>query len=216
MSAQRAKIYVRLFAALSLSVLANLMLFQPRLPLRGPFGGAESSASGGEAKAMRMAAAAASPSRPRSAEQAAESIRAIQRELKELGHYPGQIDGRASALTHAAVLAYEQQHGIPLTGEPTEALLKGLILGPAAIPPAALGGPGLMQGSAAERLVQDVRGMLSSLGYNAGRSDGRLSPELIRAIRAYEADNGLQPPTGRITATLLLHLQRKQASFRGR
>lgn len=216
MSAQRAKIYVRLFAALSLSVLANIILFQPRLPQRGPFGGAESSASGGEAKAMRLAAVPASPARPRSPEQTAESIRAVQRELKELGHYPGQIDGRSSPLTHAAVLAYEQQHGIALTGEPTDALLKGLILGPTANPPATTGGPGLMPGSAAERLVQDVRGILSSLGYNAGRQDGRLSPELIRAIRAYEADNGLQPPTGRITATLLLHLQRKQAAFRAR
>lgn len=216
MSAQRAKIYVRLFAALSLSVLANIIFLQPKLPFRGPFGGAESSASGGEAKAMRVAAQVPPVPRQRTAEQTAESIRAIQRELKELGHYPGQIDGRSSPLTHAAVLSYQQQHGAPLTGEPTEGLLKGLILGPSASVSASQGGPGLVQGSPAERLVQDVRSMLTALGYNAGRPESRLSPELIRAIRAYETDNGLQPPTGRITATLLLHLQRKQAAFRGR
>ena len=213
MSTQRAKIYVRLFAALSLSVLANLLLFQPKLSFHGQLGSADSFAGGAEPKAMRVAAPTPKTRPP---EQVSDSIRTIQRELKELGHYPGQIDGRSSQLTHAAVLGYEQQYGSPLTGEPTEQLLKSLILGPSAATPNMMGGPGIVHGSAAERLVQDIRQILSSLGYNAGRADGRLSPELIRAIRAYEADNGLMPPTGRITATLLLHLQRKQAAFRSR
>ena len=59
MSRQRARIYVRLLAALSLSVLANILFLQPKLSLTGPSGGHESQASGGEAKAMRWAAVAA-------------------------------------------------------------------------------------------------------------------------------------------------------------
>ena len=218
MSPQRAKTYVRLFAALSLSVLANLLLFQPRLALHGRAAGqAEAqaprpepsrSASGGEAKAMRLAIVA---QKFNPAEEARETVSSIQRELKDLGHYPGQIDGRSSQLTHAAIFAYQQQHGLTITAEPSEQLLKALILGRADSGPQPSGNPGVAAGSAADKLVSDVRQMLTVLGCNCGRSDARLTPELIRAIRTYETDNRMLPATGRITATLVLHLQRKAA-----
>ena len=211
MSPHRAKIYARLFAALSLSVLANLLLFQPRLAGRFQAGGqAEGQAVRPEAKAMRMAVVA------QKFTPAAETdtVSSIQRELKDLGHYPGQIDGRTSQLTHAAIFAYQQQHGLTITGEPSEPLLKALIMGRADGGPLPSGGPGIAPGSAADKLVTDVRQILTALGYNCGRSDGRLTLELIKAIRAYETDNRLMPPTGRITATLVIHLQRKAAALK--
>jgi peptidoglycan hydrolase-like protein with peptidoglycan-binding domain len=217
MSPQRAKTYVRLFAVVSLSVLANLLLFQPPLAIHGNASarvdgrGARpdairSAAGGAEARAMRAGVVAPKFS---PAEEVTETVRSIQRELKELGHYPGQIDGRSSQLTHAAIFAYQQQYGLPITAEPSDALLKTLILGHPDGGPQPVGGPGVAPGTPADKLVLDVRQILTALGYNCGRSDGKLSLELIRAIRAYETDNGLLPATGRITATLVLHLQRK-------
>lgn len=240
MSPQRAKTYARLFAALSLSVLANLLLFQPRLAVRGQSAQASTQAStqassqasqpvdpvnrlvpgtaaktepaASEARAMRISAIA-----PRfdPAQQTAETIGSIQRELKDLGHYPGQIDGRGSQLMTAAMFAYQQQHGMRITAEPSEALLKLLILGRADGGPVANAGQGVAPGSAAEKLAMDIQQLLAALGYSAGR-DGRLTPELQRAIRAYETDNGLLPPTGRVTAALVAHLQRKAAGFKPR
>ena len=85
--------------------------------------------------------------------------------------------------------------------------------------PSASGGPpvsqglGVSTGSAAERLVRDIRQKLASLGYAPGNGDGRLTIELTQAIRAFEKDNGL-PQTGRISANLLLHIQRSAAAFK--
>ena len=81
MSPQRARTYVWLFVAMSASVCANLLLFQPR---------ADGKAAGGP-KALRIGAPAQSE---RSVDQVADTVRAIQRGLKELGLYPGQLDGK--------------------------------------------------------------------------------------------------------------------------
>ena len=236
MSPHRAKTYVRLFAALSLSVLANLLLFQPRLAVRSHAGGAVAETAGQprraetdkpdvrrpetgnpQASAMRLAviAPAFNPT-----EQMTETVRSIQRELKDLGHYPGPIDGRASQLTHAAIFAYQQQHGLTITAEPTEDLSKLMVLGSSTGPGTATGrpagSPAVAPGSPAEKLVADICQILTALGLDAGRGPGRMTPEFIRAIRTYETDNGLLPPTGRISAALVAHLQRKAAAVRAK
>ncbi len=202
MSPQRARTYCWLFAAMSLSVCANLLLFQPRLD-------GKTSAAGTDSKAMR---AGAGPSG--SAGQVTDTVRAIQRELKELRLYPGQLDGKPSPLVHAAIVAYEQAQALPITGEPTQALLRDLIVGPSAVntPPPGQGF-GVAQGSAADRLIRDIRQKLIALGYAAGSGEGRMNIELIQGIRAFERDNAL-PQTGRVSAQLLLQLQRSAAAFK--
>jgi peptidoglycan hydrolase-like protein with peptidoglycan-binding domain len=205
MSPQRARTYWWLFLAMSASVCVNLLLFQPRSDSRRSLSA--------DARLMRMTAGPA----PRQAEQIADTVRAIQRELKELNLYPGQVDGKPSPLLHAAILCYEQAQALPLTGEPTQALLRDLILGPptGAAKATPQAGGGVVPGSAADRIVRDVRHKLNALGYAAGPSDGRLTLELMQAIRAFERDNGA-PQAGRITANLLLQLQRSATAFRPR
>lgn len=201
MTPQRARTYCWLFAAMSVSVCANLLLFQP----------GRNVASGADSRAMRAGAAGA-----HGAGQAADTVRAIQRELKELRLYPGQVDGKSSPLVHAAIVAYEQAQALPITGEPTQALLRDLIVGPSATaaPPSGQG-LGVAPGTAAERLIRDIRQKLITLGYAAGSGDGRMNLELIQGIRAFERDNAL-PQTGRVSAQLLLHLQRSAASFKAK
>ena len=138
MTPQRARTYCWLFAAMSVSVCANLLLFQP----------GRNVASGADSRVMHAGAAGA-----HDAGQVADTVRAIQRELKELRLYPGQVDGKPSPLVHAAIVAYEQAQALPITGEPTQALLRDMIVGPSAIaaPPSGQGF-GVAPGTAAERL----------------------------------------------------------------
>lgn len=204
MSPQRARTYFFLFLAMSGSVCANLLLFQSgREPHRA-------AAAASETKAHRAATAPGG----RAVDPISETIRAIQRELKELRLYPGQIDGKPSPLVHAAIIAYEQAQALPITGEPTQSLLRDLIVGPsAASGPAPGRGVGVAPNSAAERLIRDVRQNLVTLGYAPGNGDGRMTVELIQSIRAFERDSG-QPQTGRISPQLILQLQRSSAAFR--
>ena len=74
---------------------------------------------------------------------------------------------------------------------------------------------GVAPGSAAEKLIRDIRQKLIALGYSAGHGDSRLTLELIQGIRAFERDNAL-PQTGRVSAHLVLQLQRSAAAFKPR
>ncbi len=206
MTPQRARTYCWLFAAMSASVCANLLLLQPRQ-------GQIAAATTGETKVMRAAAPVAGG---RGSDQVADTVKAIQRELKELNLYPGQIDGKATPLMHAAIVAYEQAQALPITGEPSQSLLRDLIVGPSSGGASTtMPGVGVAPGSAAEKLIRDIRQKLISLGYAAGHGDGRMTLELIQAIRAFERDNTL-PQTGRVSASLVLQLQRSAAQFKPR
>jgi len=210
MSPHRVKTYGWLFLAISASVLANLLLFQSR-----PDGRAAQTADSRPLRA-NSATVTAGPAQPRPVDQVADTVRTIQRVLRELDLYPGQPDGKASALVHAAIVAYEQAQALPITGEPTQALVRDLIVGPSGrAGQASVSGLGVVAGSTAEKLIRDIRQKLVALGYPAGQMDGRLTVELAQSIRAFERDNGM-PATGRVSAQLVLQLHRSAAVFKSR
>jgi peptidoglycan hydrolase-like protein with peptidoglycan-binding domain len=62
-------------------------------------------------------------------------IREIQTVLARKGLYLGAIDGKFGALSRSAITAYEQAEGLPVTGEPSAALLDRMKTA-AAAPPA--------------------------------------------------------------------------------
>ena len=64
----------------------------------------------------------------------AETVRAIQRELKQRGYGPLANDGVMRPVTRAAIMAFEHENRLPLTGEATEGLLRHLVLGVPAAP----------------------------------------------------------------------------------
>lgn len=209
MSPQRVKTYGWLFVAMSASVLANLLLFQGKRD-----GGAMQNA---DYRTLRANAATvpAAGGLALSADQAADTVRVIQRELRELNLYPGQPDGKVSPLVHAAIVAYEQAQALPITGEPTQALVRDLIVGPPGRGSQASAGLGVVAGSAADRLIRDIRQKLVALGYPAGQIEGRLTVELSQGIRAFERENGMSQ-TGRVSAQLVLQIQRSAAAFKSR
>lgn len=207
MSPQRVKTYGWLFVAMSASVLANLLLFQSRRD--------GSMVQNTENRTLRANAATVPAARVHVADQVADTVRVIQRELKDLNLYPGQLDGKMSPLVHAAIIAYEQAQALPITGEPTQALVRDMIVGPTGRGSQAVAGLGVVAGSAADRLIRDIRQKLVALGYPAGQVEGRLTVEFSQGIRAFERENGMSQ-TGRVTAQLVLQIQRSVAAFKSR
>jgi peptidoglycan hydrolase-like protein with peptidoglycan-binding domain len=55
----------------------------------------------------------------------------IQAELKARGYYDGEVDGLTGPMTSAAIVRFEQEAGLPVTGEPTGDVLAALRAGAA-------------------------------------------------------------------------------------
>lgn len=136
-------------------------------------------------------------------------VRAVQTALSAKGYEAGGTDGLAGPVTQAAVLAYEIDHGLPLTAEPSEALLRKIEEGARG----AGGAAGLTPGPKAEALIRSVQQALAKLGYPAGKPDGRLGEATITAIRQFERQQSM-PDTGRISGDLLTRLTRLSAAPR--
>ena len=133
----------------------------------------------------------------------AATISAIQRELKSRGYGPLAGDGVMGLATRAGIMAFEYDHGLGLTGEASEELLKRILLGASAgIEPA---GPAKVKSVQAEQVIRTVQQRLVALGYRIGRVDGWLGEDTVKAIRDFEMDKGLVPK-GRICAELVARL----------
>ena len=137
----------------------------------------------------------------------AENVRAIQRELTARDYEPGLVDGVPGLVTRAAIMAYEYDHNMPLTGEPSEALLRRIILG--ASYTGSRGAAKLPLGVKphAERVTRTVQQSLLAMGYQPGTADGVVGEDTSRAIREFEMDHGLVP-TGRVSGHLVAQLAR--------
>lgn len=212
MTPRRARLYTWLFFGLAGCASINVMLFQTRLPLRGMGGvyGADG-AAGGTSTRIYAPSAPSKTSRtaaPTAAEQPSDLVMAIQRELSGAGQYSGVRDGRPSRGLTAAIADYETKQGLAVSGEATDALLKRLILGQSLT--ASTGHPAgeIIPGSAADGLLRWVIERLNTLGYDAGKSQGRPEAKLATAVRAFEAAERLAP-SGRITEQLVRRLERR-------
>lgn len=144
------------------------------------------------------------PATKSAADQAIDSdvVRAVQRELIDRGYEAGPVDGVAHAVTRAAVMAYEHDHGLPLTGQPSEDLLKKILFG---VPPDAVDRRAHEPLPQAQEMIRSVQELLASLGYSI-KVDGRMGEETARTIRDFESKHGLTP-TGRVSGALLLKLR---------
>ena len=124
---------------------------------------------------------------------------ALQRELARRG-YSIHLQARPNGL-RLAILAYEFDNGLPLTGDPTEDLLKRVLFD---------GNQG-PRGSFTDRaelntkLVMEAQRMLAGLGFFRGTFSGRMDVWTSNAIRDFERHRGI-PLSGRLTDQTLLEL----------
>src|SRR5262245_7850354 len=138
----------------------------------------------------------------------AATITAIQRELKGRNYGPLIVDGILRPTTRAAIMAFEYDRGLPLTGEATPQTLKQILLGAQA---GEIAGAGKVRSSRAQEMVRGVQKSLVALGYQSGPADGKFGEDTIKSIREFEMDKGLVPK-GRVSADLVVRLNEAVAS----
>jgi peptidoglycan hydrolase-like protein with peptidoglycan-binding domain len=152
--------------------------------------------------AMAEAVARPAPVRTATKPAPAKLVKAIQRELSDRGYAVGADNGVLGLQTRAAIIAYEFDEQMPLTGDPSEAVLKSLIFGQAT----KKGGPGTAERfERRRRLVAEVQEALAEMRYRSGPADGHLDAATREAIRKFEGDRRLQAG-GRLTERVLLEL----------
>jgi peptidoglycan hydrolase-like protein with peptidoglycan-binding domain len=138
-------------------------------------------------------------------------VRAVQRELAARGYDVGQVDGNLSETTRAAISSFQAKEGLPVTGIPSDDLLRQILLGDSIAPSAATGSVAAQDSiavNAAEHgMVMNVQQILADLGYVPGPIDGAWGDNTSRAISEFQRDRGL-PETGQISPELLNEFQR--------
>jgi peptidoglycan hydrolase-like protein with peptidoglycan-binding domain len=172
-------------------------------------------AEGMAGRRLAVGAPAASPAAPAPAADriTGRDVAEAQRRLKALGYDLGAADGKAGPRTRAAVRAYQQQAGLPATGEIDRAVVAALARPPERATVATGDSAGFLpnedsmvdSGRLAEA-VREVQGQLRRRGYWRGPEADAVSPALRQAIAAYQADAGL-PATGQVSERLLDHLR---------
>ena len=132
--------------------------------------------------------------------------RAVQRELQVLGYEAGGVDGVAGLTTRAAILAFEWDAGLPLTGEPAQHILQALLMGNGRNGVAGAG-IGVPPGVQAAQVIRTVQQCLTALGYGNFNNAGTMTAETQRALRLFEVHEGLTE-TGRISGQLASRVMR--------
>jgi peptidoglycan hydrolase-like protein with peptidoglycan-binding domain len=138
-----------------------------------------------------------------SVETSAETVRAVQRELRQRGYGALPNDGIVRLPTRAAVMAFEFDNGLALTGRVNEALLARIVLGRSVGTDNSSAGK--VRSVQAESVIRSVQQSLAALGYQVGPADGRLGEETVRAIREFEVDKGMVPK-GRVSMEVVARL----------
>lgn len=145
-------------------------------------------------------------------ERSPDTVRLVHQRLATLGYEPGTASSVPGLVMRGAVMAYEYDHGLPLTGEPSEYLLRYIDNAPGARDATARP-PRAFRTQQAEQVLRTVQQSLAALGYFQAKVDGRMGEDTVRAIREYEMDAGLVP-TGRVSGPLLVRLARSASATR--
>jgi peptidoglycan hydrolase-like protein with peptidoglycan-binding domain len=143
-----------------------------------------------------------------------ELVTAIQRELAARGYGSGSPNGKLSDETRKAIATFEKDHGLPVTGAPSDELLRRILLGEAVAPggntgSVATAAPQAKPNGTAndDPTVKQVQQILADLGYAPGPVDGNMGDETERAISAFQRDRKVAQ-SGRITPDLLREIKR--------
>jgi peptidoglycan hydrolase-like protein with peptidoglycan-binding domain len=141
-------------------------------------------------------------------------VTAIQRELALRGYVLGPANGRLTDETRKAIAAFEEEHGLPVTGAASDELLRRILLGEPVAPAASTGSvagnpprakPALSANEATT--VKQVQQILADLGYAPGPIDGTMGDGTQRAVSAFQRDRKIAQ-NGRITPELLREIKR--------
>ena len=119
-----------------------------------------------------------------------DSVKTLQKRLKELGYYTGSVDGRFGQGTTAAVMAFQLTNNLTVDGKAGPATQRSLYNSGSAISYSALRAGDT--GSA----VRNLQYTLYELGYYDGSIDGDYGQTTTDAVRAFQIQNKLTPVDG--------------------
>lgn len=129
------------------------------------------------------------------------------------GYDAGEFDGIYGPKTRGAIVKYQRDHKMVVTGCPTKDLLEHVKMGV----PYSLGYTHYHKYDApviAHGPVADVQQELTSRGYYLGVVDGLMGPKTRKAIRRFQADAGWKV-TGYLTSEQFQLMQQLRPSVRG-
>ena len=173
---------------------------KPAPPVIPPEAASVPASAPATAPAPMTAVFAAPPAPQQPAESPAQRlVTALERELSQRG-YADQLKARSNGL-RLAVLAYEFDAGMPLTGQPTETLLKQILFDLNQAPHGAFAD----RAEVNPRLVMEIQKALLGLGFFRGTLSARMDILTSGAVKDFERHRGLQL-TGRLNEATLLEL----------
>jgi peptidoglycan hydrolase-like protein with peptidoglycan-binding domain len=136
-------------------------------------------------------------------------VTAIQRELKVRGYGGGPTDGILREETRKAIADYQHDHGLPISGLPSDELLRHILLGETVSTGsvAEVADPAAAPQLKVDVRVKAVQQILADLGYAPGPIDGAMGSATERAVKAFQHDRKIAE-TGQIGRELLREIKR--------
>ena len=119
-----------------------------------------------------------------------EQVRKLQKRLKDLGYYNGNVDGNFGESTMAAVMAFQLRNNLTVDGKAGPATQRVLYGSTANI-----SYPSMRQGEEGNS-VKNLQYTLYELGYYDGAIDGKYGQTTADAVRAFQIQNNLSPVDG--------------------
>jgi peptidoglycan hydrolase-like protein with peptidoglycan-binding domain len=161
---------------------------------------------------MFMCSIAGSPALARSSDQ---MVYKAQLGLKGAGFDPGPADGIMGRRTTLAVMEFQRNHGLPVTGRLDRETLNKIepFAGPQGRSKAGGRHKGQGKGMSAARCDRGVfkaQNRLQKHGYHPGPADGMMGKRTCHAVKQFQRDYGL-PVTGRIDSETLKRLEGRPA-----
>ena len=133
------------------------------------------------------------------------SVKTLQEKLKALGYLTGAADGKYGAGTETAVKNFQKAAGLTETGTADPETLSAVYA--AKIPVI------LFKRGAKGDDVSALQQKLKALGYLTGAADGRYGAGTVKAVEAFQKDNGLEA-TGRVDEDTMAALNAKEIPAR--
>ncbi len=137
-------------------------------------------------------------------------VTAIQRELKVRGYGGGPADGILREETRKAIADYQRDHGLPISGLPSDELLRHILLGETVTTGSVaevVAAPAVAPQLKVDVRVKAVQQILADLGYAPGPIDGAMGSATERAVKAFQHDRKIAE-TGQINRELLREIKR--------
>lgn len=202
MEPQQARLTFFVFLSFTVAIVFNALYFQKDagFAVRGSYSGTVSMRAGEE---MQMGNAIGKTVKGN------DLLRAIRRELANHNYFPGnsssRLDGRVDAMTMGAIMAYQYDSGLAVTGLVSDGLLKSFLFGVDKRASRRARRPVFSRDT--RQLVAEIQGILSAKGHYTGKIDGLFASKTMGAVKRFESNRGL-PVTGRISGLLVQELSR--------